>query len=124
MHFEPDSNKARALAFLAADDTVGYRPSEIASRTEIAEGSATKTMQRLREAGYVASIDSYYFIPQEEVQKVRRILTDSHAMKHLRKHVEGEVEWDDVDDDVADEAAALVDDVAAEQSQPNGSAGE
>jgi hypothetical protein len=45
-------------------------------------------------------------------------------MKHLRKHVEGEVEWDDVDDDVADEAAALVDDVAAEQSQPNGSAGE
>ena len=110
---DPDSNKARALAFLAADEHQGYTPSEIATRTDIATGSAPKTMQRLREQGLVISIDGYYFIPGDKLPKVRRVLTDAHADKHLSEH--SDVEWDSSDGDTTEEAEAIVDEVINEK---------
>jgi DNA-binding MarR family transcriptional regulator len=113
-HIDPDSNKAKALAFLAADEKVGYRPSEIAARTDIPESSVTKTMQRLMSEGHVAAIDSYYYIPDNKLDKIRRVLTDTHSGKHLAENPDAEVTWDEPEADAEDAAAEIVDEVATE----------
>jgi biotin operon repressor len=106
---DPDSNKGIALTFLAANNSDGYTPSEIAKRTEIPEGSVTKTMQRLAREGHTVSIDGYHFIPEDHLGDVRAALTNAHAEKALENRPREGAEWDDPDEEASEEAEALVD---------------
>lgn len=109
---EPDSNKGRALAFLAANPGEGFTPTEIASQTEITEGSATKTMQRLAQEGYTVSIEGYHFIPEDRLGDVRAALTNAHAVKALDNRPRDEVEWDEPDETAGEVADELVEELS------------
>lgn len=109
---EPDSNKGKALRFLAANPGEGFTPTEIANQTEIKEGSAPKTMQRLVKQGYTVSIEGYHFIPENRLGDVRAALTNSHAAKSLNDRPRDEVEWDEPDKKAAEVADELVEELS------------
>jgi hypothetical protein len=71
-------------------------------------------MQRLLQDGYVAATDSYYYIPGNELDRIRRVLTDAHTQKHLTEDPDAEVAWTETAGDTEAKAGELVDEVAAE----------
>jgi len=66
----PDTNEYVALRFLVANPDYGFTPSEIAAETEIAEGSASKTMSRLHEKGLVRRSRGAYYVDPERVDSL------------------------------------------------------
>ena len=62
---DPDTNKGRVLAFLAANPEEAFRPSEIAEATGVKAGSVGVTLARLRNDDLVDGNGGYWTVEEE-----------------------------------------------------------
>ncbi|MFB6362075.1 MAG: MarR family transcriptional regulator [Halobacteriales archaeon] len=61
LDLDPTTTKARLVAFLYQHPELGFRPAELQAELDIPHGTATATLARLRDAGYIGKTpDSYY----------------------------------------------------------------
>ncbi len=62
---DPDTNKGRILAFLAANPEQAYRPREVAEATGVNRNSVGTVLGRLRDDGLISSNGGYYAVEEE-----------------------------------------------------------
>lgn len=62
---DPDTNKGRVLAFLAANPDQAYRPKEVAEGTDVNRNSVGVVLQRLADDGLVRSKGGYYAVAEK-----------------------------------------------------------
>lgn len=61
LDLDPTTTRGRIVAFLYQHPDLGFRPSELQAALDIPHGTATTTVARLQEDGYVGKTpDSYY----------------------------------------------------------------
>lgn len=61
LDLDPTTTKGRLVAFLYQHPDLGFRPSELQTELDIPHGTATTTLARLYEDGYIGKTsDSYY----------------------------------------------------------------
>lgn len=68
LDLDPMTTKGRLVAFLYQHPELGFRPAELQAELDIPHGTATTTLARLYEAGYIGKTpDSYYHaLPDRE----------------------------------------------------------
>lgn len=64
--FDPDTHAYRILSFLGDHPESGFKPSEIADRTDIKPGSVRGTLKRLEENGLVRHSEPYWAIGDDD----------------------------------------------------------
>lgn len=80
---KPGTNEYNALSFLVANREFGFTPAEIAERTAISDGSASKTMARLFEKGLVERAQGTYYVEPERADELQRRLDSLDATERL-----------------------------------------
>jgi hypothetical protein len=58
---KPGTTKSDIVVFLYRNLEFAYTPSEVAERLEIPEGTATTTLRRLHDSGYVGRMNDGYY---------------------------------------------------------------
>ncbi|MBO4249486.1 MarR family transcriptional regulator [Halomicrobium sp. IBSBa] len=102
----PGTNEETALRFLAANPEFGWPPAKIADRTDINEGSVTKTMQRLYEKNLVDRISGRYFVNPELQEEITGLLGDLHNVAQSQAHPEQNKQMSDQRGDISDPHAS------------------
>lgn len=80
---QPGTNEYEALSFLVSNREYGFRPTEIAARTEVTSSSASKTMARLFEKGLVERAEGVYYVEPERADDFKRRLDSIDAATRL-----------------------------------------
>jgi len=80
---KPDTNEYEALSFLVAHREYGFTPSEIADHTDINESSASKTMVRLFEKGFVERSEGAYYAAPDRADKLKQRLESLDSASQL-----------------------------------------
>jgi len=80
---KPDTNEYEALSFLVRNREYGFRPSEIAERTDISKASASKTMTRLFEKGLVKRSEGLYYVDPDRTGELKQRLDSLDAAVQL-----------------------------------------
>lgn len=62
---DPDTNKGRVLAFLAANPEQAFRPTEVAEATGVNRSSVGVTLMRLTDDGLIRAENGYYAVEEE-----------------------------------------------------------
>lgn len=78
-----ETNEYEALSFLVRNREYGFRPTEIADRTDISNASASKTMTRLFEKGLVERSDGIYYVEPDHVDDLKQRLDSLDAAARL-----------------------------------------
>jgi DNA-binding MarR family transcriptional regulator len=68
----PGTTKSDIVAFLYNNPEYGYKPSEVSDHLDIPHGTATTTLKRLHEAGYIGKTDDSYYHALEHREALRR----------------------------------------------------
>lgn len=102
----PGTNAETALRFLAANPEFGWPPAKIAERTDINEGSITKTMQRLHDKDLVDRISGRYFVNPEFQEEITGLLGDLHNVAQSQAHPEQNRQMSDQQEDISDPHAS------------------
>ena len=84
---KPDTNEYEALSFLVAHREYGFTPSEIADHTDINESSASKTMARLFEKGFVERSEGAYYAAPDRADTLKQRLTSLDSASQLFESV-------------------------------------
>jgi DNA-binding PadR family transcriptional regulator len=72
INLTPGTTKSDIVAFLYENPEYGYRPSEVREYLDIPHGTATTTLKRLHEAGYVGKTEDGYYYALEQQETLRR----------------------------------------------------
>lgn len=82
----PGTTKSDIVAFLYTNPEFGYRPSEIKEQLNIPRGTATTTLNRLHESGYIGkTVDSYYHA-LENRDDIRRYVSSLDQLDRMFGH--------------------------------------
>ena len=68
----PGTTKSDLVAFLYNNSEYGYKPSELREELDIPHGTATTTLKRLHEAGYIEKTEDSYYHALENREPLRR----------------------------------------------------
>jgi hypothetical protein len=68
----PGTTKSDLVAFLYNNPEYGYKPSELREELDIPHGTATTTLKRLHEAGYIGKTEDSYYHALENREPLRR----------------------------------------------------
>jgi len=69
---KPGTTKSRIVVFLYQHLDLAYTPGEIATELEIPPGTATTTLRRLHDEGYVGRIEDGYYHGRDDREDLRR----------------------------------------------------
>jgi hypothetical protein len=69
---KPGTAKSEIVVFLYQNLELAYTPSEIAEELDIPKGTATTTLRRLHEQGYVGRMEEGYYHGLNEREDLRR----------------------------------------------------
>jgi DNA-binding IscR family transcriptional regulator len=75
---DPDTNKGRVLAFLAANPDQAYRPKEVAEGTDVNRNSVGVVLSRFTDEGLVRSNEGYYAVAEK-----RSVATFVEALRNV-----------------------------------------
>ena len=81
----PGTNEYDALSFLVRNRDYGFTPTEIATRTDVAVTSASKTMTRLFDKGLVERVQGVYFVDPDRGDDLQRRLESIDAAERLHE---------------------------------------
>lgn len=117
----PGTTKSDIVAFLYENPEFGYKPAEIKEHLDIPHGTATTTLTRLHEQGYIGKTKDSYYHALENREDLRRYVASLDQLERLFDHpTDGsdgstpaatDRSAEDVDDD---ELEGLVTDLEAE----------
>jgi DNA-binding PadR family transcriptional regulator len=79
----PGTTKSDIVAFLYRYPKYGYRPSEISDHLDIPHGTATATLARLHDKGYVGKTDDSYYHALEGREDLRRYVAGLEQLDRL-----------------------------------------
>lgn len=94
---DEDTNGRRILEFLAANPSLGFRPSELAEELDIPQGSVGTTLRRLEQRGFVRHKDEYWAINTEayDAQTASEIGLHAVAEQFEDDYYDRHDDWDD-----------------------------
>lgn len=111
----PGTTKSDIVVFLYNHADLGFLPSEIADHLDVPDGTATGTLNRLMEAGYVGKTEDHYYhaLDREDVRRYVAAHDELESMFEIgEKTPEADDSMDDVDDEAIEtELAELEDDI-------------
>jgi DNA-binding MarR family transcriptional regulator len=82
----PRTTKSDIVAFLYDNPEYGYRPSEIREHLDIPHGTATATLKRLYEAGYIGKTEDSYYYALEQRETLRRYVASLDQLDQMFTH--------------------------------------
>lgn len=86
----PGTTRSDIVAFLYRNKEFGYRPSEISEGLDIPEGTATTTLIRLHEGGYIGKTEDSYYHALEEREDLRRYVAGLDQMDRMTRELEAD----------------------------------
>lgn len=116
----PGTTKSDIVAFLYTNPEYGYKPIEVKDNLGIPHGTATTTLKRLHEEGYIGKTDDSYYHALDNREDLRRYVA---SLKQLHRmfnrptdetdmgsapaetidHAAVEAELDELEDEILDE---------------------
>jgi DNA-binding PadR family transcriptional regulator len=82
----PGTTKSDIVAFLYTNPEYGYKPTEIREHLDIPHGTATTTLKRLREAGYIGKTEDSYYHALDHQERLRRYVAGLDQLDRLFNH--------------------------------------
>ena len=79
----PGTTKSDIVAFLYSNPKYGYRPAELGTHLDIPHGTATTTLKRLHEAGYIGKTEDSYYHALEGREALRRYVASLDQLDRL-----------------------------------------
>lgn len=86
INLEPGTTKSDIVAFLYRNPELGFRPSEIRDELGIPRGTATTTLNRLHEEGYVGKTPDSYYHALSDHEGVRRYVASLDQLHRMFGH--------------------------------------
>lgn len=82
----PGTTKSDVVFFLYNNPEFGYRPSEIKEELDIPRGTATTTVKRLHESGYIGKTEDSYYYALENREDICRYVASLDQLDRLFGH--------------------------------------
>lgn len=79
----PGTTKSDVVAFLYTNPEYGYRPAEVRDGLDVPSGTATTTLKRLHEQGYVGKTDDSYYHALDHREDLRRYVAALDQLDRL-----------------------------------------
>lgn len=86
----PGTTRSDIVAFLYRNSELGYRPSEIHEELGIPKGTATTTLIRLHEGGFLGKTEDSYYHALEEREDLRRYVAGLDQMDRMTRELEAD----------------------------------
>ncbi|EMA55877.1 MarR family transcriptional regulator [Halococcus salifodinae] len=71
------------MAFLYNNPEYGYKPSELREHLDVPHGTATTTLKRLHEAGYIGKTEDSYYHALEQRESLRRYVASLDQLDRM-----------------------------------------
>jgi DNA-binding MarR family transcriptional regulator len=82
----PETTKSDVVAYLYHNPEWGYSPQEIKEALDIPRGTATTTLKRLYDVGYVGKTEDGYYHALSEREDVRRYVSSLDQVQRMFGH--------------------------------------
>jgi DNA-binding MarR family transcriptional regulator len=79
----PGTTKSDIVAFLYNNPEYGYKPSELREHLDVPHGTATTTLKRLHEAGYIGKTEDSYYHALEQRERLRRYVASLDQLDRM-----------------------------------------
>ena len=79
----PGTTKSDIVAFLYSNPEYGYKPAEVREHLDIPHGTATTTLKRLHEAGYIGKTEDSYYHALEQREALRRYVASLNQLERM-----------------------------------------
>lgn len=79
----PGTAKSDIVAFLYSNTEYGYRPNEISVELDIPHGTATTTLTRLHEEGYIGKTEDSYYYALDNREDLRRYVASLDQLDRM-----------------------------------------
>ncbi|MFC6614876.1 MarR family transcriptional regulator [Halopenitus salinus] len=83
LSLRPGTTKSDIVAYLYRNPEWGYSPQEVTESLEIPRGTATTTLKRLYDDGYVGKTDDGYYHALDERTDVRRYVSSLNQVDRM-----------------------------------------
>lgn len=82
----PGTTKSDIMVFLYSNPELGYKPAEISDALEIPRGTATTTLVRLHNAGFVGKTPDSYYHALDNHEQIQRYLSSLEQVNRMFGH--------------------------------------
>jgi uncharacterized protein YdbL (DUF1318 family) len=82
----PGTTKSKTVAYLYQNPEWGYSPQEIKESLNIPRGTATTTLKRLYDDGYVGKTDDGYYHALSDREDIRRYVANLNQVDRMFGH--------------------------------------
>lgn len=79
----PGTTKSDVVAFLYSNPEFGYKPAEVRDQLSIPHGTATTTLKRLHEGGFIGKTQDGYYHALEQREDLRRFVSSLDQLDRL-----------------------------------------
>lgn len=83
LDIDPGTTKGRIIAFLYQNPQFGYKPVEIQEELKIPKGTATGTLARLYDEGYIGRTQDSFYHALEDQEELRRYAASVAQLSRL-----------------------------------------
>lgn len=83
---EPGTTRSDVVAFLYRNPEFGFRPAEIKEALDIPRGTATTTLTRLHDEGYIGKTTDSYYHALNDHESVRRYVASLNQLERMFGH--------------------------------------
>ncbi|RRJ28099.1 MarR family transcriptional regulator [Halocatena pleomorpha] len=101
----PGTTKSDIVAFLYDNLEYGYKPIEIRNHLDIPHGTATTTLKRLHEEGYIGKTDDSYYHALDNREDLRRYVASLDQLQRMFNRPTDETDMGDAPAEDIDIAA-------------------
>jgi DNA-binding MarR family transcriptional regulator len=102
----PGTTKSDIVAFLYDNPEYGYKPAEVKEHLGIPHGTATTTLKRLHEEGYLGKTDDSYYHALDTREDLRRYVAALDQLHRMFNQPTDETDMGGAPDETIDVAAA------------------
>jgi Mn-dependent DtxR family transcriptional regulator len=82
----PGTTKSDIVVFLYDNSEYGYKPAEIAEELDIPRGTATTTLKRLYDSGYIGKTPDSYYHALDDHEHIHRYLSSLDQLTRMFGH--------------------------------------
>lgn len=101
----PGTTKSDIVAFLYVNPEYGYKPIEIRNHLDIPHGTATTTLKRLHEEGYIGKTDDSYYHALDNREDLRHYVASLDQLHRMFDRPTDETDMGDAPAEDIDHAA-------------------
>lgn len=83
---DPGTTRSAIVAFLYRNPEFGFRPAEIKEALDIPRGTATTTLTRLHDEGYLGKTPDSYYYALDDHEGVRRYVASLDQLERMFGH--------------------------------------